>query len=116
MKTTIIMTNTNLEDEIRTIKALESKLEELKELKEEKESIVKKSLMKPELKNYRSVLLRYVSKISYAITSTHLLLKRNILNYTMLLSNKAHTENSVFHESRGIYFPLCYVKVSLKIP
>ena len=44
MKTTIIMTNTNLEDEIRTIKALESKLEELKELKEEKESLVKKIL------------------------------------------------------------------------
>ena len=40
MKTTIIMTNTNLEEEIRTIKALESKLEELKELKEEKESLV----------------------------------------------------------------------------
>lgn len=41
MKTTIIMTNTNLEEEIRTIKALESKLEELKELKEEKENIIK---------------------------------------------------------------------------
>ena len=42
--TTVIYTNANLEEEIRTIKALESKLEELKELKEEKESIVKKVL------------------------------------------------------------------------
>ena len=33
--TKIITTNINLEDEIRTIKALEAKLEELKELKEE---------------------------------------------------------------------------------
>lgn len=28
----------------------------------------------------------------------------------MLLSNKALTENSVFHESRGIYFPLAMLK------
>ena len=41
MKTTIIMTNANLEEEIRTIKALEAKLEELKELKEEKENLIK---------------------------------------------------------------------------
>ena len=33
--TTVILTNTNLENEIRTIKALESKLQELKELKVE---------------------------------------------------------------------------------
>lgn len=41
---TVIYTNTNLEEEIRTIKALESKLEELKELKEEKETLIKKVL------------------------------------------------------------------------
>ena len=41
MTTRIIMTNSNLEDEIRTIKALEAKLEELKELKEEKENLIK---------------------------------------------------------------------------
>ena len=35
--TNVIYTNTNLEDEIKTIKALEAKLQELKELKEEKE-------------------------------------------------------------------------------
>lgn len=40
----IITTNLNLEEEIRTIKALEAKLEELKELKEEKESQIKKLL------------------------------------------------------------------------
>lgn len=40
----IITTNLNLEDEIRTIKALEAKLEELKELKDEKESQIKKLL------------------------------------------------------------------------
>lgn len=39
-----ITTNINLEDEIRTIKALEAKLEELKELKEEKETEIKKLL------------------------------------------------------------------------
>ncbi len=39
--TKFITTNLNIEDEIRTIKALESKLEELKELKEEKESQIK---------------------------------------------------------------------------
>lgn len=39
--TTVILTNTNLEEEIRTIKALEAKLQELKELKEEKENIIK---------------------------------------------------------------------------
>lgn len=43
---TIITTNLNLENEIRTIKALESKLEELKELKEEKESQIKTILDK----------------------------------------------------------------------
>ena len=42
--TKIITTNINLEDEIRTIKALEAKLEELKELKEEKEAEIKKLL------------------------------------------------------------------------
>ncbi|MCM1264974.1 MAG: hypothetical protein NC200_02140 [Candidatus Gastranaerophilales bacterium] len=42
--TTVIYTNTNLEEEIRTIKALEAKLEELKELKDEKETLIKKVL------------------------------------------------------------------------
>lgn len=42
--TNVIYTNTNLEDEIKTIKALEAKLQELKELKEEKENLVKKVL------------------------------------------------------------------------
>ena len=37
----VVFVETNLEEEIRTIKALESKLEELKELKEEKENIIK---------------------------------------------------------------------------
>ncbi len=41
---TIITTNLDIENEIRTIKALESKLEELKELKEEKEAEIKKLL------------------------------------------------------------------------
>ena len=42
--TKFIPTNINIEDEIRTIKALEAKLEELKELKEEKEAEIKKLL------------------------------------------------------------------------
>ena len=42
--TTVILTTANLEEEIRTIKALEAKLEELKELKEEKENLIKKVL------------------------------------------------------------------------
>ena len=42
--TNVIYTNTNLEDEIKTIKALEAKLQELKELKIEKENLVKKVL------------------------------------------------------------------------
>ena len=42
--TKIITTNINIEDEIRTIKTLEAKLEELKELKEEKEAEIKKLL------------------------------------------------------------------------
>lgn len=42
--TKFITTNINIEDEIRTIKALEAKLEELKELKEEKEAEIKKLL------------------------------------------------------------------------
>ena len=41
--TTIIIT-ADLEEEIRTIKALEAKLEELNELKEEKVNIIKKVL------------------------------------------------------------------------
>lgn len=41
---TIITTNLDIENEIRTIKALESKLEELKELKDEKEAEIKKLL------------------------------------------------------------------------
>lgn len=44
--TTIILTDKNIENEIRTIKALESKLEELKELKEEKETELKRLLDK----------------------------------------------------------------------
>lgn len=42
--TNVIYANTNLEDEIKTIKALEAKLQELKELKEEKENLIKKVL------------------------------------------------------------------------
>ena len=41
MSTTVIYTNANLENEIRTIKTLEAKLQELKELKEEKENLIK---------------------------------------------------------------------------
>ena len=41
---TIITTNLDIENEIRTIKALEAKLEELKELKDEKEAEIKKLL------------------------------------------------------------------------
>ena len=40
----IITTDLNLENEIRLIKSIESKLEELKELKEEKEAEIKKIL------------------------------------------------------------------------
>lgn len=40
----VITTNLNLENEIRLIKAIESKLEELKELKDEKEAEIKKLL------------------------------------------------------------------------
>ena len=42
--TNIIITNANLEEEIKDIRALEAKLAELKELKEEKEATVKKVL------------------------------------------------------------------------
>ena len=42
--TKIITTNLNLENEIKLIKGIESKLEELKELKEEKEAEIKKLL------------------------------------------------------------------------
>ena len=40
----IITTNLNIEEEIKLIKGLESKLEELKELKDEKEAEIKKLL------------------------------------------------------------------------
>lgn len=40
--TTIIMTNSNLEEEIKAIRALEAKEKELKELRQEKEAIIKK--------------------------------------------------------------------------
>ena len=52
--TKIITTNINLEDEIRTIKALEAKLEELKELKEEKEAEIKNVEEKNEIENLSS--------------------------------------------------------------
>ena len=42
--TKIITTNLNIEEEIKLIKGIESKLEELKELKEEKETEIKKLL------------------------------------------------------------------------
>lgn len=42
--TTVIYTNTDLEDEIKTIRAIEAKEQELKELREEKEALVKKVL------------------------------------------------------------------------
>ena len=41
MTTTVIYTNTNLEEEIRTIKGLEAKIKELDELKKEKEKALK---------------------------------------------------------------------------
>lgn len=40
--TTVIYTNTNLEETIKSIRALESKEKELKELRQEQEAIVKK--------------------------------------------------------------------------
>lgn len=42
--TKVITTNLNIEEEIKLIKDIESKLEELKELKEEKEAEIKKLL------------------------------------------------------------------------
>lgn len=42
--TTVIITNTNLEEEIKAIRALEAKEAELKELRQEKEALVKKVL------------------------------------------------------------------------
>ena len=44
MQNKVIITNTNLVDEIQTMKGIEAKLQELKELKEEKEAIIKKVL------------------------------------------------------------------------
>lgn len=44
MTTTVIYTNANLEEEIRTIKGLEAKIKELDELKKEKESLIKSVL------------------------------------------------------------------------
>ena len=40
--TTVIYTNTNLEETIKSIRALESKEKEIKELRQEQEAIVKK--------------------------------------------------------------------------
>ena len=42
--TTVIITNTNLEEEIKAIRAIEAKEAELKELRQEKEALVKKVL------------------------------------------------------------------------
>ena len=42
MTATVIYTNTNLEETIKSIRALESKEKELKELRQEQEAIVKK--------------------------------------------------------------------------
>lgn len=42
--TKVITTNLNIEEEIKLIKSIESKLEELKELKAEKEAEIKKLL------------------------------------------------------------------------
>lgn len=42
MATQVIFTNTNLEDEIKIIKALEAKEKEMKELRKEKEANIKK--------------------------------------------------------------------------
>lgn len=42
MTATVIYTNTNLEETIKSIRALESKEKELKELRQEQETIVKK--------------------------------------------------------------------------
>ena len=41
---TVIITNTNLEEEIKAIRAIEAKEQELKELRQEKEALVKKIL------------------------------------------------------------------------
>ena len=41
---TIIVTNTNLEDEIKSIRTLEAKINELDELKKEKEALIKSVL------------------------------------------------------------------------
>lgn len=42
--TTVIITNANLEEEIKQIRAIEAKEAELKELREEKEALIKKVL------------------------------------------------------------------------
>lgn len=52
---TIITTNIDIENEIRLIKSLESKLEELKELKEEKENQIKAVLEKAGLEELQVV-------------------------------------------------------------
>lgn len=41
---TVIITNTNLEDEIKSIRTLEAKINELDELKKEKEALIKSVL------------------------------------------------------------------------
>lgn len=52
--TKIITTNINLEDEIRTIKALEAKLEELKELKEVRNNFNTSAFKKKYLELYNA--------------------------------------------------------------
>lgn len=95
--TKIITTNINLEDEIRTIKALEAKLEELKELKEEKEAEIKSYWIMQGLKNYKLVRLQSDLPMLSETTSTHQLSKRSILNYTTPSSSKLITGNSQSH-------------------
>lgn len=46
MKTQVIATNLNLEDEAKVIKSLESKIAELKELKDERVALVKEFMNK----------------------------------------------------------------------
>ena len=96
MTTTVIYTNANLEEEIRTIKGLETKIKELDELKKEKENLIKSVMEKAgvETMNIAGFVVRYTKFLSNRF-DTSLFKKLHLSTYQQFVKQVQSTKFTI---------------------
>lgn len=95
MTTTVIYTNANLEEEIRTIKGLEAKIKELDELKKEKENLIKSVMEKAGVEtNIAGFVVRYTKFLSNRF-DTSLFKKLHLSTYQQFVKQVQSTKFTI---------------------